>query len=77
MDRQDRQDHAHAWQDPPARLPSLKGVIGLSVDEARDIYPLHIIRIIRKGQSITMDYCPIRVNLYVDNDGKILNATFG
>jgi hypothetical protein len=59
------------------RLPSLKGVIGLTVDEVRHSFPIYIIRVVRKGQSVTMDYCPIRINLFVDDNEKILKATFG
>jgi len=56
----------------------VKNLIGLSINEAKALYPTSIIRVLKKGtMAITMDYCPTRINFFVDSNGKILNVTIG
>lgn len=43
--------------------------------EGSVLYPLH--RILRPNSIVTMDFNPARLNVYLDDDGKIIKAQCG
>jgi hypothetical protein len=60
--------------------PDLSHYIGLkknAIDVKNENPSLRWVRVIKPGSCHTMEYCPERVNLHVDEEGKITKITFG
>jgi len=67
-------------QTRPDLHPDLSRYIGTTnnaMDVKRENPSLRMIRVLQPGSCHTMECFPERVNLHVDEDGKITKITFG
>jgi hypothetical protein len=55
----------------------LKNLIGKTATHALQAFPRNNFRIIKRNQYITTDYRSTRINLFLDDNQKIIKATFG